>query len=319
MKSKERTVQFYEFTMDTISADGRLASPNQDDFLTLLTPIASFLKSGHEIGKGASLVELVDYFFNPSDGSLEMLINKVDPDLPDVAYRNRKNKSRRPGSKLSTEDIELSAHAILTPSISGKTAVLKLTTGAGVSPNRVSLLLNSVYREQKSDNSISQHRYQSLISSAKTASGKPILYEVNHRFDYTTLPSTALKEIIRTGVITGVELIDSGVEIFDSSKTPKTDAEINRKTIGVYLKSSPKSTGFFKTLVDVAKSSHDIDVDALRIDYKDESGENRHKVLEANKLDAAFTKSSKITLENEHPPRQTKISKEIVDAMRQLG
>lgn len=318
MKKNERTVQFYEFTMDTISADGTLSSPNQDDFKLLLKPLAAFLRKGYEIGRGASLVELIDFSFDANSHSLTMLLNKSDPELPDVAYKDRTTKSRRPGTKQASEDIELSAHAILTAASSGKTAILKLTTGAGVRPDRISKLLNAIYRAQKLHKTLAPFRKQSLIASATNSNGAPITYEVNHRFDFKAMPSTALKEILRTGVVTGVELIDSGIADFDTPSTPKTNAEIKRKTIGVVLRSSPQDTGLFKTLVDVARSSHGIDPDTIRLDYKDEAGEPRHQTLNINQLDAAFTRSSKIIFATDHAPRQTVLSKEIVDAMKQL-
>lgn len=131
------------------------------------------------------------------------------------------------------------------------------------------------------------------------------------------MPNGTLSEIIRTGKVTGLDLISTGVEAFDSS----TRVPIDRMEMHINLKSESVDIPLIKKIVGLAWSGRNFDADQVRIEYQDLDANDtqvKQKKFDTALLEEAFTRSESIALETQHYDHQTIISEEIVEKLRTL-
>ena len=248
---------------------------------------------------------------------MQTILNKPDPDRSDVAYRKRGSKARRLGNKAVDEDIEISAHVLIKCtelSISGK---MLITAGAGIYPQKIVSLLNTVYKQVKNSGRLAGSDEVPLPTNILDSNGKRKTYKVKHIFSFSALPNGMLAEIINKGRIVGVDLIDKGHQPLDST----VSVEIDRMEMHIDLKSVKADIPYLKGLMKTAFDKRKFDADSIRVEYKErdvDDAQVKNKLFDAHRLEDAFTRSEIIELDNPHYDHQTKISDEIILKMKEL-
>jgi hypothetical protein len=314
MKTKERLVHFYDLRLETISLDQGISIPFSEDMGTMLTELSQYLKKGYEIGKNKN-IEVSDFSYDPAENKLILLLNRPDADLSDVTYKDKKTKSRRNGNKTPTEAIEISSHVIITARLNSEYAEVKMTMGAGVYIERVVKLLNDLYDEnKKTSKKILALKKRTHPTNAIGADNKPLTYQVNHRFEHRAHPNAWLKDILNSGEVSGLELIETGHHQFDTTQAH----DIVRKTLKIIPMSSKWSIQSIRDLLPLAKKNHQLSADKIRIDYKVGSDKS-DRTFALNELDSAFTKSERIELNVDHNQQQIVISSEIIAKMEAIS
>ncbi len=259
-----------------------------------------------EIKCGKTPIEVTRVNWDALTDELVLLLNRPDPDRSDVAYRKRNSRSRRLGNKALDEDIEVASHVLIRIPSNSTRASMLLTTGASIAPAKIVSLFNSVYASAKNTPAVKRLRQIPLPTGILATNGKPKTYEVNHRFMFKAMPNGLLADIIRTGKVVGLNLIDTGSQAFDSS----TRLNVDKMAMHIDLRSANVSIPFIKKLVNIAKSSRQFDADQVRIEYTDQGDDDNHvkqKTFEAAHLEEAFTRSEAISLDFPHFDHQTDI------------
>jgi hypothetical protein len=223
MKINSRTVNFYEIQLTTTSRDKAIQSPAQTPIAVLMPFLATHIPTKHEIPYARTPIEVTASHWNASESELYLLLNIVDPEKSDVAYRKRSTRSRRLGNKEVDEDIEVSSHVVIRATDGCDTAKMGMTIGAGIPPGKIVALLRDIYSNQSSSTFIKKLTNPSLPTAAVDRKGKPVTYKVKHSMELNGMPNGTLLDIIRTGQVTGVDLIDTGIYAFDSSSTLSVD------------------------------------------------------------------------------------------------
>lgn len=313
MKTKERLVHFYDLELQTLSLDKNIQNPFAEDMSNMLSVLAKLIKKGDEIGSSKN-IEVVDFNYNKNYSKLILLLNRSDSELSDVAYKDKKTKNRRNGNKTQTEAIEISSHIIITAYPNSEKAEVRMTMGSGIYVDRIVKLLNALYEQNKlSDKQIVALKTRTHPTQAIGANNKPLTYQVNHRFQHKAHPNALLSDILNTGEVKGVELIENGHHEFDTTQAHV----IFQKTLKLELTSNKTTIQKLRSLFPIAKRNHKFNVDRIRIGYKIGS-EVQHKEFAINELDAAFTKSEKIELDIDHNQQQTQIGYAIVAKMEAI-
>ena len=317
MKISSRTVHFFDLEIATLSKDADIPSAPQISLNQLLPVLIPHIREGTEVKCGKTPIEVTQVKWDAAAEELVLLLNKPDPDRSDVAYRKRNSRSRRLGNKAVDEDIEVSSHVLITIPSNSTRASMLLTTGASIAPAKIVSLLNAVYASAKNTPTVKRLRHIPLPTSVLAANGKAKTYEVNHRFSFSAMPNGTLSDIIRTGKIVGLNLIDTGSQAFDSS----TNVKVDKMAMHIDLHSENVSIPFIKRLLSIAKTRRQFDTNQVRIEYTDQGDDDNNvkkKTFEVAQLEAAFTRSEAIALESPHYDHQTVISAEIVEKMRAL-
>jgi hypothetical protein len=316
MKTKERLVHFYDLHLRTLPVSkGATASwnPFAENMANMLSILTKHLTKGVEVGANKD-IELSDFQYDPAKSKLTLLLNRPDPELSDVTYKDKSTKSRRNGNKTVTEAIEISSHVIITPYPNSETAEVRMTMRVGIYVERIAKLLNEIYDANvKTSQKIIALRLRPYPTQPLDKDNKPLTYEVNHRFECSAHPNAMLKDILINGEVKGLELIESGHHQFDTTERHT----ITRKTLKMELTSAKTSISNIRSLFPIAKSKHQINVDKVRIEYKIGNDVNQ-KEFGINELDLAFTKNEKIILDVDHNQHQPKISPEIIAKMEAI-
>lgn len=317
MKINSRTIHFFELGVDTLSLDADIPSAPQLNLNQLFPALIPHLREGMEIKCGKTPIEVTKFEWDASTEELVLLLNKPDPDRSDVAYRKRDTKSRRLGNKALDEDIEVSSHVLINIPSNSLQASMLLTTGASIAPAKIVALFNALYQSAKNTSAVKRLRHIPLPTNVLATNGKPRTYEVNHRFTFNAMPNGKLSDIIRTGKVVGINLVDTGSQAFDSS----TRVNVDKMAMHIDLHSESVSIIFLKRLVTIAKIRRQFNADQVRIEYTDHGdvdGPVKQKTFDAARLEEAFTRSESISLDFHHYDQQTDISREIVEKMRAL-
>ncbi len=317
MKINSRTIHFFDLEVTTLSLDKNIPSPPQINLSQLLPALIPHFHEGMEIKCGKTPIEVTRFKWDPSTDELTLLLNKPDPDRSDVAYRKRNSKSRRLGNKTQDEDIEVSSHVLIKVLQNSPRAPMLLTIGASIAPAKIVTLLNSVYTAAKKSPAVKQLRNIPLPTNILASNGKAKTYEVNHRFSFNAMPNGMLSDIIRTGKVVGLNLIDMGSQAFDST----TRIKVDKIAMHIDLHSEDVSINFIKKILSIAKTHRKFNVDQVRIEYTDQGdndGQIKQKTFDAARIEEAFTRSEAITLDHPHNDHQTEISQEIIAQMQSL-
>lgn len=314
MKTKERIVHFYELYLHTLSLDKEIQNPFATDMLTMLAALNKHIKKGQEIGANKN-IEIIDFDFDEKKSTLIFLLNRPDPDLSDVTYKDKKTKTRRNGNKTATEAIEISSHVIITAIHGEAIAEVRMTMGAGIYADRIVVLLNDIYdTNKKTSKALKNLGTRAHPTNAIDDKNQPITYQVRHRFEQKSLPNVWLKDILNNGKVQGIELIENGHKEFDTTQPH----DIIKRTLEIKPNTGLFSLDSIKKLFGIALKNHNLNADHVRIKYKSENGEDSSKLFAQNQLDSAFTRSEKIELDTDHNQQQPAISKEIIAKMQAI-
>lgn len=317
MKINSRTIHFFDLEVSTISLDKSIPSPPQIGLNQLIPHLVPHIQAGTEIKCGKTPIEVTQIKWDATSQELVLLLNKPDPERSDVAYRKRHSNSRRLGDKATDEDIEISSHILIKIPRNSTRAMMLITIGASIAPAKVVAFLNSTYKSAIETPQINKLRNIPLPTNVLDSNGKAKTYKVNHRFSFSALPNGMLADIIKTGKIVGLNLIDTGTTAFDSSNRVKVD----RMVMHINLESENVDIPYIKRILSTAKKSRQFDTDQVRIEYKDQDNVDnplKHKTFDAARLEEAFTRAESIALDAHHYDHQTIISMGIVDKMRAL-
>lgn len=318
MKIKSRTVSFYEINLLTSSISDEIEKAHQTAMDDLLPFLQKHIPKGHEIPYANTPIEVIESRWCTVNNELQLLLNITDPDRSDVAYRKRTTRARRTGDKAKDEDIELSAHVVIRPMPGSATAKMAMTTGAGVPASKVVSLLTAVYKLQAKSPTITKLTNPPLPTKTLDAKGKPKTYKVRHRFELNGMPNGTLKDIIKTGKIVGVELIDTGTKPLDAS----SPFSVNRMQMHIEVGAHNVDVSVLHRIMRAALKNKNIEADKIRIDYKEtqssQDTEVKHKTFDAMRLNEAFTRTESITLETAHADQQLAISEEIISKVSAL-
>lgn len=318
MKINKRTVNFYEVQLHTISLSNDIPVPNQTPMSDVLPFLARHIPASFEIPCGSTPIEVTASRWDDAANELHLLLNIVDPERSDVAYRRRRTKTRRLGNKATDEDIEVSSHVVLRPLDGSPTAQMAMTTGAGIYPSKVVSLLKSIYRAQSKSAHIKRLTNPPIPTGTEDSKGKPKTFKVRHQFNFHGMPNGTLNEIIRTGKIVGIELIDTDIQSLDSSG----NVSIDKMQMHVSVTSASVDIPFIRRLMQVSVRRRNINADKIRIEYIDSRADTNQKpksqTFRPNQLEEAFTRSETIELDTAHHDHQTHISDEIITKMSAL-
>jgi hypothetical protein len=317
MKIKSRTVHFFELTLNTISLNEEIPSAVQLSLNTLIPLLIPSMYEGFEIKSGKTPIEVTQFKWNADREELALLLNKPDPDRSDVAYRKRNSKLRRLGNKATDEDIEVSAHVLIKLVSNSTTAKMLLTIGAGISPGKIVSYLNSLYLKIKDKKSIKKLRNVPVPTNILRDDGSHETYEVNHRFTFNAMPNGTLQDIVKSGKVIGLNLINTGVENFDTS----TKFPVDKLVMHIDLKSESVDIPLIKKIFRIANDKRNFTADQVRVEYRDKDDSDvspKSKTFDVARLEEAFTRSETVELESTHDDHQTKFSDEILREMRSL-
>jgi len=314
LKTNSRKVNFYDLNLTTTSKE--IAGAPQTSMHDFIDAISPHITKGAEISLGKYKAEITDFYWDVQNSSLHLLINKPDPELSDVAYKDLPTGKRRSGTKKPTEAIELSSHLVIEADNVTPVAQVKMTMGAGIYIGHIVVYLNSLYQATKKNSiTINQIVIRPHPSGAKDSNGNPVTYESTHKIGYTAHPNTELKEILNTGFLNGIELIETAHQNFDSS----AQNMITRHSIRVDTGRVKMNTHGIIQMIKTGTSKHKIQADKIKIEYEDSNGNSGSKSLNVNQLNDAFTRTAIIDLATPHSQQQTTLSQEIIDELILLG
>ena len=317
MKINSRTVNFYEVHLHTNSKSKDVEIATQTPMSQMLPLLAAKIPAQYEIKYGNTPIEVTQARWDKVKGELHLLLNIADPDRSDVTYRKRRIKVRRPGNKGADEDIELSAHVVLRADPGSAIAKVAMTVGAGIPPGKVVALLREIYKKEKNSDPLVKILSQPLPVATLSADGKKKTFEVAHSFQLNGMPNGTLMDIINGGKVVGVDLIDSGSYAFDST----SKLAVDRMQIHLNLENAAVDLNLIQRVIKSAKKNRKFEADKIRIDYTDKPGPGervKHRLLPTSQLQAAFTRSETIELQNRHNDHQSIISDEIIQLMSEL-
>lgn len=317
MKINSRTIHFFDLEVSTLSLDKSIPTPPQIYLNKLLPHLVPHIRDGMEIKCGKTPIEVTQIKWDASAEELVLLLNKPDPERSDVAYRKRNSKSRRLGDKATDEDIEVSSHILIKVLHNSTRAKMLLTIGASISPAKIIQLLNAAYKSAIETPSIQKLRNIPLPTNVLGGNGKAKTYEVNHRFTFSAMPNGMLSDIIQTGRIVGLNLIDTGTQAFDSS----TNLQVDKMVMHINLQSESVDIPFIKKILGVARGKRKFDTSQVRIEYIDQGDDDnvvKKKTFDVARLEDAFTRAESIALDVNHFDHQTIISVEIIEKMLAL-
>lgn len=331
MKKKVRTVNFYEMAVSTLPGNGVKVEPTQEKFESVLQVLQQFLKKEQLFGSKSSAVELVD--FKCDSGNLFLLINKVNPDLPEIGFYKTSTGKRRKPLKDDDEHREQSAHVMIEPRRGTNLARVKITVGAGVSAGKAKQILASTFDNHKESAKLKTHRRRIWPTNVESDDGQKKDFYVNYKFTINTEPSEFLKDILGSKKIVELDLIDPSDMSLDG-----TNLHIAKRTFTI-AGNIPKSVDGIRGILKSAKQgSHNIDVSQLKLVYEEEESEEafearrreggansdvrqtvkKIKTIKASELEQAFTRSEKIYLQDDHPETQNQLSQQLMDGLKSL-
>ena len=317
---RKRTIFFYELRLTSSTKAADIANPGNcgiSKILQAFTALAAPAKLPMIVGKSASTITyLMDWRENAANGSYEILINKANAKLSDVAFRDLKTAVLRRAGKTKMEGIEHSAHIVIRPNNNDQTALILLTMGCGLGPSHIERVLRLMSRMASKDKANRRSYYFDDPSGAKAPDGSPIQYKVVYSFPVLGYMGQTLDEALRTGKFTSMELVaverekfDAGGNLQIAERTLKVSAAIPETVTGATVRNGLR---FFQSQPDAQL------YDRLRLNYKSRSGRSASTTLEINDLDAAFTRREIVELDAEVDSQQLLLDGTIIEAMRPL-
>lgn len=317
MKTNERTVHFYDLNMKSFSRADGVKNPGCAPLpLVLETIFNRYQLVGTElVNRDTLTVDVSDASFDPNTGILCLLINRADGERSDVTFKDFGSKSRRKGNKTKSEGIESSCHVVIKPTSDDRTGIMLMTMGAGVSSDAVERVLSIALDVIKNDPA-AQTIFQFEHPSGEQVGGKAKTYKVRYGFDCLGLKGTLLDEALAKGTFESMQLVAHKFDKFDSGG----NLQIEEYSVGVRALVPETVTGaaIKNAFRSYMKNMAGHNYDQLRIRYKKPDGDSSVASLDANNLDAAFTKKEKIKLDIGLDEQQLKMSPDIIGKMLAL-
>lgn len=317
MHMRKRTVHFYEIVMKSYTrAD--ISSPSTTDFSSMLQCFQQLAaRRPVEIARTNNVsTVLADWNYDPVNNFYELLINKADATLSDVALRNLSTRSLRKAGKQKTEGIETSSHILLKPDANGHSVTVLMTMGAGINIADVTTLFRNLATAASSRPANRALFHFDHPSGARAADGTPVQYRVSYKFMDYAYKGQTLVQALQTGEFESLELIAHDVSQFDAGgnlqieeRVVKVKAALPQTVTGAALRNA---ISYFKQGPDGAW------FDTARIHYKSPSGKTSSTTLKIQALDAAFTHNERIEFDTDVEAQQTSLSSTVLQKIRPL-
>lgn len=317
---RKRTIFFYDLKIVATTTAAGVARPSNAGMRAMLDAfcaLAAPAKLPVVVGKSSSTITyLMDWGKHAPNGSYELLVNKANAKLSDVAFRDLNTAVLRHGNKTKMEGIESSAHIVIKPSADDQSALVLLTSGCGIAPGHISQIFRKLSKAVLKAKANRALFYFDDPSGARGPDNIPIQYKVGYQFPVQGYLGQTLDEALRTGEFVSMELVatdrhgfDQGGNLQVEERTLKVSAAIPGAVTGATLRNALRA---FRT-------SPDADVyDRLRLNYKSRSGRPASTTLELNDLDAAFTRREIIEFDVDVNAQQLKLDVAIMGGMRPL-
>lgn len=316
---RKRTVHFYEIHLrsHTRAAIQNPSCASLPDLLKCFAGLATGRSLPQTIRKSKQLhTVLSDWSYDKTQNSYELLINKANAALSDVALRDLATARLRKAGKTKIEGIEVSAHVLVRPNANGKTASVLLTMGAGVAAKDIEVLLRGLSRQAAKNRRNKALYWFDDPSAAKDAHGKPLQYEVHYSFVAYAHQGQTLTTALQAGEFESMELIayerskfDTGGNLQITERSLSVQADLPKTVTGASIRNA---VGIFKKLPEGAG------YDKLRIHYKTVAGKRTSATLDINHLDAAFTLKELIEFDTDVEAQQETLSPTILSGMKPL-
>lgn len=316
MDTRERVVHFYDVLLKSSTRAKDIPNPSCAGLADILARFASLRPAGKPLHNGkAVMIELADWRIDPSTGLVLALVNRADRDVSDVTFKDFNTRSSRKGGKTKTEGIENSCHVLIQPNSDGRSALMLMTMGAGVSFQYVSRMLNEFARQLSKAGHDDLFEFP-LPSGERDSKGKPLTYRVRYAFECVAHKSTVLDDAVKGGRFVSMDLISHGISAFDAGG----NLQIEERVLSIKEARPGYVTGakLKRAVADFLKGKKVAEFDDLRIRYKSATGPTRTATLAVRDLDQAFTRKELITFDVDVEAQQTRLSPTVVAAMKTL-
>lgn len=317
MKTKERTVHFYDLILSSYSGAEGIARPACADLDAILSRLSKANPIGHMIVNNRSIIMCVaDWKFDKTLMCHKILINRADSNVSDVTFRDFKSNLIRKAGKTKVEGVECSAHIIVKPKPDKRSALLMMTGGAGVTSQRLDSLFTQLTTALKDDPASIDLFAFGHPSNERDAKGNLVTYKVNYKYECVGHKSAVLDDALRNGAFLSMDLIAHEHRAFDTGGNLQIEEQsISIKAVNPSLMTAAKLINSVKAYL---KNAPPQQYDNARIRYKGNNGDPQVTTLSTNDLDAAFTRRQKIELANDVEAQQTKLNPDIISAMEKL-
>ncbi len=314
MKSRERTIYFYDVLVSSTTRNKGIEVPTCVSFREVIKLITSLDLSGKDgaFKKGANeLFQIQDHKFNRSVGDLELLINHADKSLADPVFKDFVSRHTRKAGKKPLEGIDISTHVLLIPSRTNPySALLLITFGSGVTANFVEKMLEKLMALASG-----RPENKKFFEFRDPSGEADATYAVKYKFSCVGHKSQHLSDALSKGTLQGVELI--------AHQTGGIDAGNSFVSVAQTLTIKPLSTvkpslTMMVSAIKSVTSSTGKNFDSVRVRFKDASETTREELFATNDLEAAFVKKERLKFNTDIPSQHTAINRGIMDAMRAL-
>ncbi len=312
-----RTVHFYEIEMQSWTRSA-VENPSKTTFMKMLRCFDALkIAPPVEVSKTKlARTILVDARYDSTNGWYELLLNKADAAVSDVALRDFNTARTRKAGKTRTEGIEMSSHVMVRPNPNGHTATVLLTMGAGVAVKDVAALFKRLSTQASK---VPAHRdlfYFDDPSGARDKQGNPEQYRVSYRFVPSAYKSQTLSNALKSGEFEYMELIAHEDGEFDAGGNLKVEQRVVKVSAGLPVHVT--GAKIVNAVRDYLKKPDAEHFDTLRVRYKTPTGNSTSTTLDIAGLDAAFTQKETIRFLSEVEAQQNQLSQTVLNEMRKL-
>ncbi|MEO8118021.1 MAG: hypothetical protein ABI606_01705 [Rhodoferax sp.] len=317
MKTKERTVHFYDLILDSYTGSDGISRPACADLEEILSRMVAAKPIGHPIVKARTIVmDVADWEYDKPRKFHRILINRADSNVSDVTFRDFNSNRIRKAGKTKVEGVESSAHIIVKPKSDKRSALVMMTAGAGVTAQMLERLFTQLTTALKDATGNSDLFAFPHPSNERDSKGMTVTYKVNYKYECLGHKSTVLDDALRNGTFLSMELIAHEHSAFDTGG----NLQINEQSISIKAATPSLLTaaGLINAVKAYMKNSPAKQYDNARIRYKGDGGDPQTTTLKTNELDAAFTRKQKVELASEVEAQQTKLHPDIIAAMEKL-
>ncbi len=317
MKTRERVVHFYDLILSSHTRTSDVKSPSCARLSEVLTALKKQASLPVEVQRQkTSLSTLDDWDYDRAAGVHALLFNRADTAVSDVSFRHVKSRALRKGNKVKDEGIEISMHALVRPNADGRTALVVVTMGAGVSAGAIEVALGRLSRQAAEDT-----RNKALFnfphpSGEKDGKGNAVTYSVRYEFECVAHKGMLLERALSTGEFVEMELIEHATSKFDQGGNLRVKEKSLLVTAGV--PSTVTAAGLRNAIAWHKRQGAGPKYDEARIRFKSPSGRQQDARLALNDLDAAFTKKEKIEFDSDVEAQQTRLSPTIIAELKTL-
>lgn len=316
---RKRTVHFYDLRIESNSRSAVInpACAPLPELFKCFDAVVSKAKLPMLIKKSSQQrTVLVDWAYNTQCGCYELLLSRANAALSDVALRNMQTLALRKAGKTKLDGIEVSAHVLLRPNADGRSALVLLTVGAGISMTDVAAMMRQMARTASKLKLHPHLFYFDDPSGAKGPDGLPLQYKVGYSFEGYGHKGQTLDQALRTGEFESLELIapehgrfDAGGNLQFAERVLKVKSALPKAVTGAGIRNAIRN---------YSQSPDGAIYDKLRIHYKTPAGASTSAMLAVNDLDSAFTLKEHIEFDADVDAQDVKLSPLILSKMQPL-